>query len=129
MLASYARKDRLGYFKLNQKIHQAIVAASGNLSLNETHTRLNAQLYRFRFQSNLRNTTWPTAIAEHETILDALMRRDGAALSTLMRDHLGSTWDKVSRIMDEGTAPDGEATGVKDRTDPDAARERDHEPD
>ncbi len=129
MLASYARKDRLGYFKLNQKIHQAIVAASGNLSLNETHTRLNAQLYRFRFQSNLRNTTWPTAIAEHETILDALMRRDGAALSTLMRDHLGSTWDKVSRIMDEGTAPDGEATDVKDRTDPDAARERDHEPD
>ena len=36
MLASYARKDRLGYFKLNQKIHQAIVAASGNVSLIET---------------------------------------------------------------------------------------------
>ncbi len=106
MLASYARKDRLGYFKLNQKIHQAIVATSGNLSLIETHARLNARLYRFRFQSNLRNKTWPTAIAEHEAILDALMRRDGAALSALMRDHLGSTWDKVSRIMSEDKAPD-----------------------
>ena len=116
MLASYARKDRLGYFKLNQKIHQAIVAASGNVSLIETHARLNARLYRFRFQSNLRSTTWPTAIAEHETILGALMRRDGAALSLLMRDHLGSTWEKVSRIMAEDRAPgaDAEAVTVRD---------------
>lgn len=115
MLACYARKDRLGYFKLNQKIHQAIVAASGNLSLTETHARLNAQLYRFRFQSNLRNTTWPTAIAEHETIMEALMRRDGAALSALMRDHLGSTWDKVSRIMAEDKTPGVEAEVVTER--------------
>ncbi len=115
MLASYARKDRLGYFKLNQKIHQAIVAASANLSLIETHARLNSRLYRFRFQSNLRNTTWPTAIAEHEAILDALMRRDGTALSALMRDHLGSTWEKVSKIMAEDRAPGSEADAVKEK--------------
>ena len=114
MLASFARKDRLGYFKINQRIHQAIVAASRNLSLIETHARLNARLYRFRFQSNLRNKTWPTAIAEHEAILDALVRRDGAALSLLMREHLGSTWDKVSKIMAEDRAPGAGADDVKE---------------
>ena len=104
MLASFARKDRLEYFKLNQKIHQAIVAASRNVSLIETHARLNARLYRVRFQSNLRNRTWPSAIDEHTAILDALMRRDGATLAALMRDHLGSTWTKVSEIMAEDGA-------------------------
>ena len=49
---------------------------------------------------------WLRAIAEHEAILDALMRRDGGALSALMRDHLGSTWEKVSKIMAEDKAPD-----------------------
>ncbi len=115
MLASYARKDRLGDFKLNQKIHQAIIAASGNLSLIETHARLNARLYRFRFQSNLRSTTWPTAIAEHEAILAALMRRDAGALSALMRDHLGSTWDKVSKIMADDKAPGAVAEAGEQR--------------
>jgi DNA-binding GntR family transcriptional regulator len=109
MLASFARKDRLAYFKANQKIHQAIVAASRNQSLIETHARLNARLYRVRFQSNLRNRTWPTAIEEHKAILDALARRDGAALSTLMRDHLGSTWAKVSAIIAEDGAAEGDA--------------------
>ena len=104
MLASFARKDRLEYFKINQKIHQAMVAASRNVSLIETHARLNARLYRVRFQSNLRNRTWPSAIDEHTAILDALMRRDGASLSALMRDHLGSTWAKVSEIMAEDGA-------------------------
>ena len=104
MLAAYARKDRLTYFKVNQKIHKAIVAASGNDSLIETHQRINARLYRVRYRSNSRNTKWNIAIEEHENILAALQARDGAALSNILRDHLGSTWANVSETFaDSGT--------------------------
>ena len=102
MMAAYARKDRLEYFKVNQRIHLSIVAASRNAGLAETHDRINARLYRIRYRSNLRNRKWHTAIEEHQAILEALDRRDGALLSTVLRDHLGSTWAKVSETFGAG---------------------------
>lgn len=96
MLAAFARKDRLAYFKLNQRIHRALVMASGNPLLIETHERMNARLYRIRYRSNMRNTKWPTAISEHEEILKAIESRDATKLNDLLRNHLGSTWTKVS---------------------------------
>ncbi|MDH3669349.1 MAG: GntR family transcriptional regulator [Rhodospirillales bacterium] len=111
MQAAFTRKDRLEYFKTNQKIHRAIVASSHNQSLIETHDRLNARLYRVRFQSNLRNRTWPTAMDEHNSILDALIRRDGERLPAVMRAHLGSTWEKVSELMKQALSTSGGATG------------------
>lgn len=100
MMAAYARKDRLEYFKVNQRIHLAIVAASRNAGLAETHGRINARLYRIRYRSNLRNREWHTAIEEHQAILDALTQRDGARLGNVLRSHLGSTWAKVSETFD-----------------------------
>ena len=101
MLAAFARKDRLEYFKLNQRIHLAMVAASRNLTLIETHARLNARLYRIRYRSNLKNEEWPSAVEQHEKILEALLARNSRELSTLMRRHLGDTWSKVNEMMEE----------------------------
>ena len=99
MLAAYTRKSRLEYFKLNQKIHLCIVAASRNEALIEAHNRLNARLYRFRYQSNLRGQRWHTAVEEHEEILHALVNRESERLAALMRAHLASTWSKISESM------------------------------
>jgi DNA-binding GntR family transcriptional regulator len=99
MLAAFARQDRLEYFKINQKIHLAIVAASRNRTLIEIHRLLNARLYRTRYRSNLKNRDWPSAVGEHEAILSALEARDGARLAVLLKDHLGNTWSKVSEIL------------------------------
>ena len=99
MLAAYARQDRLKYFKLNQKIHLAIVKAARSETLLSLHARLNARLYRIRYQSNLKNETWGSALAEHDHILDALEQRDAEKLSTLLRQHLKSTWEKVREFM------------------------------
>ena len=107
MLAAYARKDRLTYFKVNQQIHKAIVAASGNASLIETHGRINARLYRVRYRSNSRNTKWDVAIEEHEAILAALRARDAAALSKILRSHLGSTWANVSETFGDNAEKTG----------------------
>ncbi len=109
MLAAYARKDRLAYFKANQQIHKAIVSISGNASLIETHARINAQLYRVRYRSNAHNTKWDVAIQEHEDILNALRNRDGKALAAILRSHLGSTWANVS----EGLKRTGKAASKK----------------
>lgn len=96
MLAAYARKDRLAYFKLNQSIHGSIIAASRNAALIETHTQINVRVYRIRYRSNQRNALWHEAIDQHELIIEALEARDGARLSDLLLEHLGSTWIKVS---------------------------------
>jgi len=95
MLAAFSRGDRLQYFKLNQRIHLAIVNAARSETLLSMHARLNARLYRIRYQSNLRNELWGSAIEEHSHIMDALEKRDATKLSKLLRLHLKSTWEKV----------------------------------
>ena len=101
MLAAYSREDRKTYFQLNQEIHIHIVQSSRNKALSEAHRRLNTQLYRVRYLSNLRNVRWHSAIAEHEELLNALVSRDGEQLGHLMRNHLKSTWLKFSEIKDD----------------------------
>lgn len=100
MLAAFARGDRLQYFKLNQSIHLALVKAARSETLLATHARLNARLYRIRYLSNMRNELWGSAVEEHSKILDALEKRDAEKLSTLLRQHLKSTWEKVSDYLD-----------------------------
>jgi DNA-binding GntR family transcriptional regulator len=100
MLAWFSRQNRLEYFKLNQRIHLAIVAASGNRTLVATHARINAQLYRVRFQSNLQNQLWGTAVDEHEEMLAALEARNSEAMSMCMLNHLGQTFLKFSKNLE-----------------------------
>lgn len=100
MLACFSRENRLDYFKLNQRIHLAIVAASGNKTLIETHARINAQLYRVRFQSNLQNELWGTAVDEHEEMLSALEARNSEALGRCLLNHLGQTFFKFSKNLE-----------------------------
>jgi DNA-binding GntR family transcriptional regulator len=100
MCAAFSRKNRLEYFKLNQQIHTAIVATTGNKTLIETHNRINAQLYRVRFQSNQQNSLWDTAINEHEEMLKGSINRNNEALSTAMQNHLGQTFLKFSKNLE-----------------------------
>jgi len=96
MMAHYARRERLAYFKLNQRIHRAIIKMTRNHTLAAMHGMLSARLYRFRYQPNLQSDHWDSAVAEHEEILAAVQARDGARLSTALKVHLASTWEKLS---------------------------------
>jgi DNA-binding GntR family transcriptional regulator len=88
MLAHHARRDRPAYFKANQAIHQAIVAASGNPVLAQTYAGLSGRIRRARYAANLDPHRWDEAVAEHEEILAALTARDGDRLARLLRTHL-----------------------------------------
>ncbi len=99
MLALYETRDRLDYFKLNQAIHSAIVAASGNAVLAEMHTTLQARIKRLRFVGNEGPEKWAGAVAEHEDMIAALLKRDGEALSEAIGRHMDTTLVRVRDVL------------------------------
>jgi DNA-binding GntR family transcriptional regulator len=88
MLAQYTRRKLPEYFRLNQAIHAAIVAAARNPILAATYQSLAGRIRRARYFANLSEERWRNAVEEHEAILQALQARDGARLARLLEDHL-----------------------------------------
>jgi DNA-binding GntR family transcriptional regulator len=95
MLELYRNRNRLAYFKLNQAIHSALVRASGNPVLAETHEQLQARIKRIRFIGNETPDRWAGAVADHEAMIEALRRRDAPALVEAVGLHLDRTLDRV----------------------------------
>jgi len=88
MLAHYTRGDRAAYFRVNQAIHEAIIAAADNRVLSLTYESLRGRIRPARFMANLSRERWDEAVREHGEILDALSRRDGLRLRELLQEHL-----------------------------------------
>jgi len=99
MLALYETRERLEYFKLNQAIHSAIVAASENAVLMEMHETLQARIKRLRFIGNEGPVKWAGAVAEHEEMMAALLKRDSAALSDVIGRHMDATLLRVREVL------------------------------
>ncbi len=95
MLEHYAARNRLIYFKLNQAIHSAIVLASGNSVLAQTHETLQARIKRIRFIGNETPDRWAAAVAEHEEMIAALAVRDADRLEEVLGRHLDKTVERV----------------------------------
>lgn len=105
MLAHHARGELASYFRYNQQIHIKLMACAGNATLAQVYGGLNAHVKRARYLANLSPERWDKAVQEHEDILAALVRRDGARLQTLLRDHLAN---KLVLVMEALAAPRGE---------------------
>jgi DNA-binding GntR family transcriptional regulator len=95
MLAAYTRRDLSSYYRLNAQIHQAINAAAKNPVLAATYDRVNARLQALRFRSNQDGEKWKSAVKEHEQMVDALARRDSAAMRAVLASHLKNKLDVV----------------------------------
>lgn len=96
MRACHARQDLAGYFRCNQRIHDRIIAASGNPVLTNTYRQLNANVLRARYMANLSQERWDLAVDEHDEILAALIARDAGRLKRLLAEHLEH---KVASVM------------------------------
>ena len=90
MLAHHARGELVEYFRCNQQIHIKLMECAGNATLTQVYRGLNAHVRRARYMANLSKERWDKAVQEHEEMLDALIRRDGARLQVLLRDHLAN---------------------------------------
>jgi DNA-binding GntR family transcriptional regulator len=95
MILAYRQGDKPTYFKLNQRIHDDIVAASGNKHLIEAHRRCTRRLRRIRYISNLQQTAWEQSVFDHEAMLEALTARSAAALRQIMTNHAANIWETV----------------------------------
>lgn len=99
MMALYATRERLEYFKLNQAIHTAIVAASDNAVLIEMHGTLQSRIKRLRFIGNEGPEKWAGAVAEHEDMMVALLKRDAEALAETIGRHMDATLLRVREVL------------------------------
>jgi DNA-binding GntR family transcriptional regulator len=90
MYGYYLHRDMHGYFHVNQRIHEKIVAASRNAALMSLYGNLAGRVRRFRYAANFarKRERWGEAMREHESILDALRRRAGSELSDILFAHL-----------------------------------------
>jgi DNA-binding GntR family transcriptional regulator len=111
MLKLYEREARMEYFRLNQEIHLEIVRVTRNNALASIHTRLHARMKRIRFRGNDSPENWARAVADHEEIVQGLLRRDGASVGASLQRHLEASWVRLAnslRIDPESFAPVGE---------------------
>ncbi|MBX3650303.1 MAG: GntR family transcriptional regulator [Burkholderiales bacterium] len=97
MLAHHARGELAQYFRYNQQIHQRIIDCAGNATLAQSWRAMNAHVKRARYLANLSGERWDKAVKEHEEMIEALTRRDGAKLQMLLRDHLAN---KLVMVME-----------------------------
>ena len=79
-----------GYFQVNQRIHESIVAAARNETLCAAYASFAGRIRRVRYSANFarKRQRWGEAMREHEAILDALRRRAASELSDILFQHL-----------------------------------------
>src|SRR3546814_14617008 len=99
MVRKYEAGALRDYFKLNEQIHQLILAAARNPTLAQMQLRLSGRVRRARYMANMSPARWTWAVAEHEQISEALAAREGKRVPVLLTDHLtpaerggGNTW-------------------------------------
>ena len=95
---------RVKYFDANEAIHAKLAAATHNTSLIAISiSRFSRKIARVRYAANFSQTRWDASLAEHEEIMAALRRRDGARLSALMREHMRATGRSVVAVLEQET--------------------------
>ena len=106
MVLHATRGELPEYFRLNQRIHEAIMAAARNPTLARLYRGLAGRVRRARYLANMSKARWDQAVAEHEAILAALEKRDGAALGRVLKAHLRN---KCETVKESFLALGGEA--------------------
>jgi len=97
MVDLFRRGNMLDYFKVNERIHLAIVAASGNAELARVHATLRRRVMRALYSPLIKPERWRQSIVEHEEFIVALKARNGARLGKLLTNHALKTWDEVRK--------------------------------
>lgn len=109
MVEAHRAGDLMGYFRLNQAIHESIVEAAHNSALSRLYRGESARIRRYRYTGNLDPARWARALQEHAQILDALQQRAGVLLSELLRLHHLAGWRVTRAMLADSTAGEPKA--------------------
>jgi DNA-binding GntR family transcriptional regulator len=88
MVEAWKRGDDPAYFTLNREIHEAIMQASRNATLQGIYANLSGRIQRARYSAHKTPAQWKKAVGEHEQMIRLLKRRDGERLAIVLRDHI-----------------------------------------
>jgi len=99
MTLHHQRDEKEKYFELNRKIHNLIVASSGNDTLVEIRSQLSFQAERARFMATASGMHRGEALQDHDDLMDALRARDAKAAAVIWRRHLTSSGEETCRIL------------------------------
>ncbi|KQT84400.1 GntR family transcriptional regulator [Methylobacterium sp. Leaf466] len=88
MMAAWKRGDQRKYFVYNRAIHEGLMSASRNATLNHIYAGLSGRIQHSRYSVHQTAAEWAQAVDEHDRMIALLRARDGSALSTLMRAHV-----------------------------------------
>ncbi|MBO6947625.1 MAG: GntR family transcriptional regulator [Rhodospirillales bacterium] len=108
MALHHTRGELADYFRVNQQIHECILKAAANPTLEAQYTSLAGRIRLARFRANMTDKRWDQAMREHEEMLCALEARDGKRLSEVLSRHLENKRETVKQAIREGA---GEAHG------------------
>ena len=99
MARHHAAGERQAYFRLNQEIHLAIVAAAKNATLQAIHASLISRARRARYEALASEARWIEAMEEHERLMAALADRNGLLAGAIMHEHdLGTARAMVAAL-------------------------------
>lgn len=115
MYTHYLRREIADYFRINQKIHQAIVDAAGNPVLSANFENLNSIVRSLRYSANLvHRDRLGDAMREHEKIVDALKRRSADELGLLMFQHMQGKCEAVCEYLRDQQQAESKPEGISE---------------
>ncbi|MEV0616803.1 GntR family transcriptional regulator [Nonomuraea sp. NPDC050404] len=102
-MAQADRADTRGMAEANRRFHEAVWAASHNVTLVDLLTRLNDHLIRYPTTTLSHPGRWEEALEEHAELLAAIERRDAAAATEIAERHMTKARDvRLLMYSDEG---------------------------
>src|SRR3954453_4408028 len=99
MLDHHRHGRRSEYFQCNQQVHRLLARTTRNSLLINDYVNYSRRIARARYSANSSHLRWDESVQEHEEFVAAAVRRDGRALSHLLRQHLRRTADSVLAAM------------------------------
>ncbi|QCK86534.1 GntR family transcriptional regulator [Phreatobacter aquaticus] len=99
MVTHWKAGEWVPYSRLNREIHEQIFVLAGNQTLAGLYQSLMVKIHAVRFVARKSPERWAEAIDDHERMMVALRARDGAGLSSLMREHLRHKADVVHEAL------------------------------
>ncbi len=112
MIEFHGAGRRSDYFRLNQRIHNGIIALTGNAVLIDTYAELMRKIRRARYMAIMSQARWDESVHEHKDLMDALMDRDGARAGSVLLKHVRETGEAVRNSIEAEDAPPAAATGT-----------------
>ncbi len=90
-------QDIATYYELNNAVHRAIVAASGNAALISVHDNVQQHITRLQNLSGALEEITEASFSEHEEFVNALQKRDEEKATASLKAHLMFTVEKIKK--------------------------------